>query len=85
MFPCHQVNGKGPLGALSVKAKKVLKKANKKTNNKVDGKPECKKCHGRGYIGIDIITNEYISCDCLELKNEEPQVSSLGQEGKKVD
>lgn len=25
----------------------------------------CKKCYGRGYIGINVLTNEMIPCRCL--------------------
>jgi hypothetical protein len=32
---------------------------------KREPKDNCKKCHGRGHIGINIRTNEYVPCDCV--------------------
>ena len=33
-------------------------------------KAGCKKCHGRGYIGFDIIKGEYVGCKCLNFKDK---------------
>ena len=35
-----------------------------------DPKPNCKKCHGRGYIGRHADTGEPIACSCLFPKFE---------------
>ena len=35
-----------------------------------DQKPNCKKCHGRGYIGRHAGTGEPIACNCLFPKYE---------------
>ena len=29
---------------------------------------ECKRCHGRGYIGYDVIFEKFIICRCLRKK-----------------
>lgn len=29
-------------------------------------KSGCNKCYGRGYIGRDALTNNYISCKCIK-------------------
>ncbi len=28
--------------------------------------PGCKKCHGRGYIGRNVLTNKIIMCQCVK-------------------
>jgi len=28
--------------------------------------PGCKRCHGRGYTGIDTVTKKYVLCRCVE-------------------
>jgi len=33
-------------------------------------KKSCKKCHGRGYVGFDIVKREYIVCSCVRKKKE---------------
>lgn len=30
------------------------------------GKPDCKKCHGRGYVGRNFVTKQLIACPCTE-------------------
>jgi len=41
-------------------------KKERKKKSETDGlpKPDCKKCYGRGYIGVNIQTNEFIPCEC---------------------
>lgn len=28
--------------------------------------PGCKRCHGRGYIGVDVVTKTVIECRCVK-------------------
>lgn len=30
--------------------------------------PGCKKCHGRGHRGKDIVTNRYVPCKCVKAR-----------------
>ena len=42
-------------------------------------KPGCKHCHGRGWIGRDIVTNKVIVCKCVKKRPERRRKGKGGQ------
>lgn len=43
------------------------------------GKPKrsCKKCHGRGYIGQNMVSREYIICRCVKKEKQLPDAGNI--------
>ena len=35
--------------------------------------PGCKRCHGRGHLGRDVTTNEYVPCKCVKARPVRPE------------
>lgn len=49
-----------------------------------DPKPNCKKCYGRGYLGVNSLTKEPIPCSCIfpKYESQRPQDQMLPQNRK---
>ena len=45
-------------------------------------KPNCKKCHGTGYIGKNIETGKYVICQCAFKKLQQHKIDKLVEEKK---
>jgi hypothetical protein len=37
-------------------------------------KPNCKKCHGRGYVGTNVLTKEKVVCLCTKRGNKATKI-----------
>lgn len=58
------------------KSAEEMKKAGYTIPLKGEPKKNCKKCYGRGHIGIDGDTGKYVPCLCVRMPKEKPSNAS---------
>jgi len=63
---------------------KTEEQAHVKENLEMIAKPNCKKCYGLGYIGVNRITNKVVICKCALKHLQEYQVNKIIEQHEKI-